>query len=453
MQPAAGCVTVLPMRASSLVVVALLLVPASAENWPGFRGPGARGVAENANLPVKWSVETGENIAWRTEIPGLGLSSPVIWDNLIFLTTAISSNPQMVFESKLKGERDDRQDAAEQEFRVLAIDKVKGQIVWNQLAVKTKPKVLRHPHNSYASPTAATDGKVVVAFFGSEGLYAYTLQGKLLWKKDLGTLDQGAFDVPDYQWGTASSPVLWGGKVYLQVDLHKGSFLAAFDEKTGREVWRTPRDVKPSWSTPTIVEGPKRTEVVANGVEHVMAYDAETGKELWRLKGTSMISVPTPFTANGLIYVFTGYFRYQRRSYAIRPGASGDITGSKEAIAWMREEAPYLSTPVVTGDYVFAFGNRGSGILNVYNALTGATLYQQRMGEGTGASASMIASGDHVYAINEDGEAYVIKKAASYQELAVNKMGEPVMSTPAASGDTLFIRGASHLFAIRQKRD
>jgi len=426
-------------------------MPLLGENWPGFRGTYARGVAENATLPVSWNVETGANIAWKTAIPGLGLSSPVVWDDLIFLTTAISSNPQMVFESKTKGERDDRQDAAEQEFRVLAIDKRTGRIVWSALAAKSKPRVLRHPHNSYASPTPATDGKYLIAFFGSEGLYCYDRKGELLWKKDLGILDQGAFDVPDYQWGTASSPILWHGKVFLQVDMQRGSFLAAFDAKSGIELWRTPRDSKPAWSTPTIVEGPSRTELVANGVEHVMGYDPETGKELWRLKGTSMISVPTPFEANGLIYVFTGYYRYLRRAYAIRPGAHGDITGAKESIVWMREEAPYLSTPVASGKYVFAFGNRATGILNVYDALTGATVYQQRIGQGTGASASMIAAGDHVYATNEDGEVYVIKVGSAYEQTAVNKMEEPVLATPAASGGALFIRGASHLFAIRDK--
>jgi outer membrane protein assembly factor BamB len=408
-------------------------------------------VAENANLPVSWNVETGAHIAWKTEIPGLGLSSPVVWDDVVFLTTAISSNPQMVFESKQIGMRDDRQDPAEQEFRVLAIDKRTGRILWNQLAVKSKPRVLRHPHNSYASPTPATDGKYLVAFFGSEGLYCYDLKGSLQWKKDLGIIDQGAFDVPDYQWGTASSPILWHGKVFLQVDMQRGSFLAAFDAKSGTELWRTPRDSKPAWSTPTIVEGPSRTELVTNGVEHIMGYDPETGKELWRLKGTSMISVPTPFEANGLIYVFTGYFRYQRRAYAIRPGAIGDITGSKESIAWMRAESPYLSTPVVSGKYVFAFGNRGTGILNVYDAMTGATVYQQRIGQGTSASASAIAAGDRVYAANEDGEVYVIRAGSAYEEMAVNRMEEPVLATPAASGDTLFIRGASHLFAIRNK--
>jgi outer membrane protein assembly factor BamB len=431
----------------ALVIVATL----NAENWPGFRGPGARGVAESGNLPVSWNVAGGENIAWKTEIPGLGLSSPVVWDELVFLTTAVSSNPQMVFEAKLKGAPDRRYDTAEQEFRVLAIDKRTGRFAWNQLAAKTKPRVLRHPHISYASPTPATDGQRVVAFFGSEGLYCFDLKGALLWKKDLGVLDQGAFDTPDYQWGSAASPILWSGKVYLQVDMHQGSFLAAFDAKSGKELWRTARESRPTWSTPTIVEGPKRTELVTNGVEYIQGYDAETGKELWRLKGTSLISVPTPFTAHGLIYVFTGYYREIRRSYAIRPGASGDITDSKDAIAWMREEAPYLSTPVVSGEYVYAFGSRGSGILNVYNALTGATVYQQRIGEGIGASASMIAAGDRVYAINEEGDVYVIKVGAAYEELAVNKMEEPVMATPAASGDTLFIRGTQHLFAIRRK--
>jgi outer membrane protein assembly factor BamB len=432
-------------------LVILCCLPSFAENWPSFRGSGARGVAVSSNPPISWDVNKGTNIAWKTAIPGLGLSSPAVWGNSIFLTTAISSNPQMVFESKLKGERDDRQDKEEQEFRVVAVDKRNGRIIWNQLAHKSKPRVIRHPHNSYASPTVTTDGTHVIAFFGSEGLYCYDVQGKLLWKKDLGTVDQGAFDVPDYQWGSAASPALWNGKVFVQVDMQSNSFIAAFDAKTGSEVWRTPRDSKPSWSSPTVVQGPQYSELVTNGVEHIMGYDPETGKELWRLKGTSMISVPTPFTADGLIYVFSGYYRNLRRSYAIRPGSKGDITGSKDSIVWMREEAPYLSTPVVLGKYVYAFGNRGTGILNVYDANTGATVYQQRLGEGTGASASVIAAGDRIYATNEDGEVYVVKAGEKYEELAVNRMGEPVLATPAVSDDTLFVRGTTHLFAIRRK--
>jgi outer membrane protein assembly factor BamB len=427
----------------------LFAMVVSAQNWPTFRGPGARGVAEKQNLPVSWDVASGKNIAWKTEIPGLGLSSPIVWGSHVFLTTAVSSNPNMVFEATLKGELDRRQDEAVQEFRVLALDKKSGKVAWNVVAGKSKPRVLRHLHNSYASPTPVTDGKFLVAFFGSEGLFCFDLKGKLIWKKDLGSIDQGAFDLPDYQWGSASSPVLWQGKVYLQVDMHQGSFMVAFDAATGRELWRTARDSKPSWATPTIVEGAKRTELVANGVEFVAGYDAETGKELWRVKGTSMISVPTPFVANGLIYVFSGYSRNIRRSYAIRPGAVGDITGSKEAIAWMREEAPYLSTPVIVGDQLFTYSTRG-GIMASYNALTGATLYQQRLGLGTPASASMVAADGVVYAANEDGEVYVFKPGAKYEQLAVNPMGETVMATPAISDGTLFIRGARHLFAVRR---
>lgn len=205
----------------------LLALTLPAQNWPSFRGPGARGIADKQNLPLEWNAAKGRNIAWKTGIPGLGLSSPIVWDSLIFVTTAVSANPQMVFEATLKGELDRRQDEAEQEFRVLALDKKSGRVVWNAVAGKSKPRVLRHPHNSYASPTPATDGKYLVAFFGSEGLFCFDLKGKPLWKKDLGALDQGAFDLPDYQWGSASSPVLWQGKVYLQIDMHQGSFLAA----------------------------------------------------------------------------------------------------------------------------------------------------------------------------------------------------------------------------------
>ena len=162
------------MRHTIVLLLTLASLASSAENWPGFRGVGARGVAGNANLPVSWNVASGANIAWKTEIPGLGLSSPIVWDDRIFLTTAVSTNPAMVFEAKLKGERDDRQDSAAQEFRVLALDARSGRILWNQLAAKSKPRVLRHPHNSYASPTAATDGTTWSRSLGRKGSIATT---------------------------------------------------------------------------------------------------------------------------------------------------------------------------------------------------------------------------------------------------------------------------------------
>lgn len=434
-----------------MIRVCCLLVfgaAAFAENWPSFRGMDARGVAD-AKLPTSWDAAKGENIVWTSGIPGLGLSSPVIWGDRIFLTTAVSTNKDMVFERVLKGQLDRRQDGAKQDFRVIALDKRTGKIVWNVSANAGTPRVLRHPHNSYASPTPATDGKRVVAFFGSEGLFCYTMDGKVVWKKDLGVLDQGAFDVPDYQWSTAASPILWRDMVFLQVDMHQGSFLAAFDAATGKELWRTARDSKPSWATPTVIEGPSRAELVANGVEHVCGYDPKTGKELWRLKGTSMISVPTPFYAHGLIYVFSGYYRNMRRSYAIKPGASGDITGSKEWIAWRSEDAPYLSTPVISGDYLYTLST--AGVLTGLNAKTGETLFRQRMGQGTGFSASLVASGGVVYAVNEAGEFFIFRASPKYEEIAKVDMGETVMATPAISDGTLFVRGESKLYAIRGK--
>jgi outer membrane protein assembly factor BamB len=424
-------------------------VTAVAENWPSFRGPDARGISDNARLPVNWNSSNRRNIGWQVEIPGLGHSSPVIWGDRIFLTTAVSSNKNIVFERELKGAMDRRQDPARQDYRVLAIDRKSGKVLWNELAASADPKVLRHPHNSYASPTPVTDGKRLVAFFGSGGLFCYSLDGKVIWKKDLGVLDQGAFDVPDYQWGTAASPILWRDVVYLQVDMHNGSFLAAFDAATGKELWRTPRDSKPSWSTPTVIEGPQRAELVANGVEHVCGYDPKTGKELWRLKGTSMISVPTPFYANGLMYVFSGYYRNIRRSYAIRPGASGDITGSKDWIVWMSEDAPYLSTPVVVGDYLYSLSTRG--VLAGQNARTGETLFQQRLGQGTGFSASLVAAGGVVYAVNELGEFYIFRAGPKYDEIGKVEMGETVMATPAIADGTLYVRGERKLYAIRSK--
>ncbi|MBM3785740.1 MAG: hypothetical protein FJW30_15350 [Acidobacteria bacterium] len=418
--------------------VLLLTCCLYAQNWPQFRGPDAKGLAENQNLPAKWNPATGENILWKREIPGLGLSSPIVWGGRVYLTTAVSSNPKMIFEAKLIGELDRRQDSAEQEFRVLAVDTKTGRIVWNELAAKAAPRVLRHPHNSYASPTPVTDGKHLIAFFGSEGLYCYNLRGKLLWKKDLGVMDQGAFDLPDYQWGTASSPILWQGKVILQVDMQAGSFLAAFDAATGNELWRTARDSKPSWATPGVIG----KQIVTNGVEHVNGYDPLTGKELWKVHGTSMISVPAPFEYNGLAYVFSGYYRNMRRAYAL------DLKDSGARTVWMLPEAPYLSTPVITDGRIYTVSTRG--VLIVYEAATGKTVYQQRLGNGTGASSSLVAADGAVYAINEDGDVYIVKPGPAYEQLAMIPMGEPILTTPAIANGTLYIRGAKTLWAVRR---
>jgi outer membrane protein assembly factor BamB len=417
-----------------------------AQNWPSFRGPGATGVQETAHVPASWDVQTNRNVAWRTAIPGMGHSSPIVWGDRIFVTTAVSSDPKSVFQYPLAGALDNRTDLSKHQFKIYCLDKRTGRILWEKVAVESAPHIARHPHNSYASATPATDGKRVVAFFGSEGLYAFDLDGKLLWKQDAGTLDQGAFDVPDYKWGSASSPIIYKNLVFIQCDQQKGSFLAAFDVETGKPVWRAMREALPSWSTPTVYDGGGRAELVTNGAEYFRGYDPLTGKELWRIKGTSMISVPTPFAAHGLIYLASGYFRYIQPIVALKPGATGDVPTAQ--IGWRTEKgAPYLPTPIVYGDYFYAFNSRG--ILTVYHAKTGERIYEQRLAGGAFASSPVAADG-RLYAASEDGDVYVVKAGPAFELLATNKRGEVVMATPALTDKVLIVRGLNHLFGIAE---
>ena len=237
------------MAARSTLLV-LCAATAFAQNWPSFRGPGALGVVERAATPTSWDLEKGRNVAWKLDVPGLSHSSPIVWGERIYLVTAISSDPNSVLQFPLKGNLDTRTDTSKHEFRVMAIDKSTGKIIWNKLVYSGEPKLSRHPHNSYAAATPATDGKHIVVFFGSEGLYTFDMDGTLLWQKDLGVLDQAAFDLPDYKWGSASSPVIYKNLVVVQCDQIHGSFIAAFDIASGKEAWRVERDTIPSWSTP-----------------------------------------------------------------------------------------------------------------------------------------------------------------------------------------------------------
>jgi len=439
-----------------LLLILFWAMVAGAQHWPSFRGERALGVVENAQLPSSWDVDSSRNVAWKTPIPGLAHSSPIVWGERIFLTTAVSSNPDTVLQFPLKGELDRRTDVSRHQHRILALDRATGKIVWDKVAYEGVPRVARHPHNSYASATPATDGEHVVAFFGSEGLYAFDFSGRLLWKQDLGVLDQAAFDMPDYKWGYASSPIIYKTLAIVQCDQMKGSFIAAFDIETGKLAWRVERDALPSWSTPGIYEGSRGAELIANGTEYIRGYDPLSGKELWQLKGTSMISVPTPFVAHDLIFVFTGYYRFIQPIYAIKPGCKGDITPPKQAtstsgITWTTQKgAPYLNTPLVYGDYLYVMGN--TGILVCYRARTGERIYQRRVGEGGYFTASPVGGGGKLYFTNEDGDVFVVKAGPEYELLAENHMGEVTMATPAVSGDMLLYRTIHYLIALREKQ-
>jgi outer membrane protein assembly factor BamB len=427
---------------------------AQAQNWPSFRGANASGVAEGKPTPTTWNVEKGENILWKTPIPGLAHASPVVWGDKLFITTAISGDPKPFLRVGLYGDVDSDKDVSKHSWHVYCLDKRTGKILWDKVAIEGVPKIKRHIKATHANSTPATDGKYVVAFFGAEGLYCYDVNGKLQWKKDLGLLDSGWFYDPDYQWGMASSPIIYKNLVIVQCDVQKDSFIAAYDIKTGKEVWKTSREEIPSWGTPTIYEGKSRVELVTNATRAARSYDPLTGKELWRLSGNPEVTATTPIFGHDLIFI-VNHYRPNQPIYAIKPGASGDISlkdgkTSNDFIAWSYQRGgSYMPTPLVYGDYLYICQNQA--IVRCLNAKTGEVAYQNRIGEGGSYSASPVAADGKVYLTSEDGAVFVIKAGNKYEMLARNEMGEVLMATPAISDGMIFVRGQHHLFCVADK--
>jgi outer membrane protein assembly factor BamB len=449
------------MRATSLllttVVAASCLVSAAAAprpgvDWPQFRGIAAQGIAEGFATPAQWNLAQHKNVLWRTRVPGLGLSSPVIWGNLLCVTSALGGQKDTGIKAGLYGNIEPVHDDTPHEWRVMCFDKKTGAIVWQQTSYRGVPKIKRHPKSTHANSTLATDGERLVAFFGSEGLYAYSLEGTLLWKKDLGVLDAGFFEAPEAQWETGSSPVVHDGVVVVQADVQKGSFVAAFEGATGRELWRSPRADVPTWSTPTIHQVGGQTHVIVNGMRHVGAYDFRTGKVIWRLSGGGDIPVPTPVVHDGLVYI-TNAHGPAAPVYAIRTSATGDVSlsggaTSNHAVAWSHQrDGGYMCTPLVYRGltYIVKF----NGVLSAFDARTGERKFQQRLAGGTAAfTASPVAADGKVYLANEDGQVFVLKAAPVYELVATNDMGAPVLATPAISEGRLYFRTSTELIAI-----
>lgn len=426
-------------------------VHAARDTWPSFRGWGARGVAEAASPPVTWDVAAGRNVRWRTGIPGLGYSSPVIWGGRLYLTTAVGAADRPEIRVGLYGDIKPVDEPGAHEWRVYCLDTNTGKVVWQRTACRGVPKVKRHPKSSHANPTAATDGTHVVAFFGSEGLYCFGAGGKLLWEKDLGYLDSGFFRAPKAQWGFASSPVIHDGMVVVQCDVQKGSFLAAFSVTDGSEVWRTPRDDVPTWSTPTVVEAPGGPQVVVNGFKHSGGYRLADGREVWRIVGGGDIPVPTPISAGGLIYLASAHGRLAPL-YAVKASATGDVSPaagrtSNQHIAWSNpRNGAYMQTPILVGELLYSC--RDNGALTCYRATTGEVVYRGRLPGGGGYTASPVAAGGRIYFAGERGAVHVVKAGPRFEVLASNQTGGICMATPAIAGDTLFVRTAEHIVAL-----
>jgi outer membrane protein assembly factor BamB len=429
--------------------------PIAPRNWPSFRGEGGGGNGDGQRAPSEWDVASGRNIKWKAAIPGIANSSPVVWGNRVFVTTAISKAGDKSFRTGLYGDVKPVDDLSEHEWKVYALDKSTGKIVWERTAFVGSPKTKRHPKASQANSTPATDGRRIVAAFGSIGLLiAWDMNGKELWRADLGILDSGWFFDPSFQWGHSSSPIIYRNSVILQADMQKGSYIAAWDLSTGKQLWKTDRaDEIPTWGTPAIVTAPSgRRELVTNGTK-IRGYDPSTGKLLWTLGPNSEVTVGTPVAGHGLVFV-TGGYPPVRPIYAIRPGAGGDISlpkgsESSDAIAWSNmTDGTYIPTPLVYGQYLFTMGN--NGIVNAYNAQTGDRAFRGRIGMGGAFSASPIAADGRLYAASEDGEIYVVTAGPGLTEIARNDMKEIIMATPAISDGVIVVRTLGHVYGIGQ---
>lgn len=431
----------------------------SSGNWPQFRGPNASGIADGQNAPARWNAETSVNIRWKTPIPGLGHSSPVIWGNRLFVTTAVSSEANAVLRNRagrpygIRGDIKSLGDEPGHSFRLYCLDKRTGKILWERVAYEGAPKIKRHPKATHANASPATDGEHIVAFFGSEGLYCYDFDGKLLWKKDMGVIN-AAFVLSNDQWSAASSPIIYRRLVIVQCDGLSDSFIAAYDIKDGREVWKTRRDEITSWATPSVYGGQPRVELITNASNYIRGYDPLTGKELWKLSGSSKIATPTPIMADGLIYVTNGYIIPGIQPiYAIRPGASGDIslkedTTANEFITWsVKKGGSYIPTPLIYQGILYLLDD--NGMLVFHDAKTGKQLDKVRAGDtGSVFSASPVAADGRVYLTSEDGDIFIIKAGPKYELLGTNPMGEVCMATPAISQEMIFVRTLRHIFGI-----
>lgn len=445
------------MRIALLIALAALAADQPSANWPSFRGSEASGTAAGSP-PLTWNaspkVGPDKNILWKTPIPGLSHSSPIVWDNQVFVATAVSSAGEAPLKVGLYGSGDSADDDVEQRWVVYALDKKTGKILWEKTACQGAPRARRHPKATHANTTLATDGKHLVAFFGSEGLYAYDLKGELLWKKDLGVLDNGPQNTP-LQWGYASSPLIFKGKLIVQADQKKGSFLAVYALEDGKELWRTSRDgvCTASWATPNVVETADRTQIVCNGFPFIASYDFTTGKELWRLKSAGDLPTPTPIYAKGLIFV-TNAHGGGAPLYAVRPEATGDISlaegqTSNAGVAWCEpKNGAYMQTPIVVDDLIYSCSDYG--VLKAFDVATGKLQYAQRVGTGLvgGLTASPIAAGGKIYFSSELGQVFVVKPGRSYELLASNSLGEVLMASGAISENVLYFHTRRHVVAV-----
>lgn len=420
--------------------------------WPQFRGPGASGVGDGQGAPAAWDAATGEGVRWKTPIPGIGLASPIVWGDRVFVATAVSATGDATFRTGLYGDGTSVDDLSEHSFRLYALDAATGRVVWEREVHRGAPTVRRHLKSSLANATPATDGERVVVLFGAVGvLAAYDFAGEPVWRRDVGVLDANDPQSGSAEWGHASSPILYGDLVLIQGDRRKDSFLAAYRLATGEEVWRVPRPEPSTWATPNVLPGPSGDELIVNG-QTIRAYDPRSGRELWTLAPNSEIVVATPVVGDGLAFVTAGYPPV-RPVYAVRPGHRGDLTlpageRASAAVAWSHGRGgTYIPTPILYRGILYTCNN--NGVLTAYRASTGEQLSHTRLSAaGASFAASPVAADGRLYIAGETGEVYVLAAGPEPELLGIYPMGEPVMATPAIAGGLLVVRTLGHVYGL-----
>ncbi len=427
----------------ALLAAALALPQAVADDpWPQWRGPRASGVAPQGDPPVVWG--EGQNVRFKLEIPGRGHSTPVIWGDRIFLTTAVPRGEAAAAAAPdADGAHDNQAPLFSLDFVVLAVDRSKGTVLWRRTVRSERPHEGTHVTGSWASASPVTDGERVFAHFGSRGLYALDVQGELLWQKDLG--DMQIF----HGHGEGSSPALHGDTLVVNWDHQGGSFVVALDKRTGKERWRTARDEITSWSTPLIVEHGGKPQVVISATQHTRSYDLATGALIWECAGLSRNVVASPVAEDGLVYVANSY-DWQALQAIRLAAAKGDITGT-DAVAWTRDrDTPYVPSPLLY-DGTLCFLKHNQGFLTCVDAKSGAVQFGPQRLEGLDSVfASPVGAAGRIYVASRNGATAVIRRAAKFELLALNRLDDSFSASPAIAGRELYLRGERNLYCIAQ---
>ncbi len=435
--------------------LAASILPASDERdryWPTWRGPHQSGVSPHGDPPVSWS-ET-ENVRWKVELPGRGLASPIVWGDRIFLVSAVAVDEvaygrsrQSAADKQARREWPPAVEPVAQRFIVQARSRKDGSLIWERTAVETTPHEPHYIDSSFASASPVTDGEVLLAHFGSNGLFAFDLEGRPLWSVDLGDMrTRNGF-------GEGSSPAMHGDRVIVNWDHEDDSFLVALDRRTGKELWRTPRpDEVSTWATPLIVESRRGPQVVIPGTGLSRGYSLETGRELWRLGGMTVNVIPSPVHRDGVVYLASGYRGNMLQAVAV-DAAAGEVDGDSELLWQYERDTPYVPSLLPYGDQLY-FIKHFRNILTSLDARTGEVLFKEQRLEGIdNVYASPAAAAGRIYIVGRGGDAVVLEHGPSYKVLARNSLDDGFDASPAIAGGELYLRGRKHLYCIARASD